>query len=335
MSTLQQFKSETEGVRNVATPPRLLAIPLNFFAITMGLAGLAGVWRLAGDLSHLPAWIGDALYVVTAGVFLLLIVAFAMKLLLTPKAVMAELTHPVLGPFCSLLPMSGMLLALGLQPYASRVALVLFLVFFIATVLLGGWMTGQWIVAKLDADTFHPGYFLPTVAGALVGADGAGHFGLIGLGWMSFGIGMMCWVVFGSIMLNRLFFRADLPPGLVPTLAIEMAPPVVAGNAYFTLTSGRMDSVAYVLAGYAVLMVLVQVRLVPLYVKTLFAPSFWALTFAYAAVASDAMRWITVEHPSGAIVLGSVLLAAITFLIAGMALRSLIALRQGTFLPAS
>ena len=104
MSTIQQFKSETEGVRNVATQPRLLAIPANFFAITMGLAGLAGVWRLAGDLYHLPASIGDALYVVTAGVFLLLIVAFAMKLVLTPKAVMAELTHPVLGPFYSLLP---------------------------------------------------------------------------------------------------------------------------------------------------------------------------------------------------------------------------------------
>ena len=85
MSTIQQFKSETEGVRNVATQPRLLAIPPNFFAITMGLAGLAGVWRLAGDLYHLPASIGDALYVVTAGVFLLLIVAFAMKLVLTPK----------------------------------------------------------------------------------------------------------------------------------------------------------------------------------------------------------------------------------------------------------
>jgi hypothetical protein len=37
----------------------------------------------------------------------------------------------------------------------------------------------------------------------------------------------------------------------------------------------------------------------------------------------------------GAIVLGSVLLAAITFLIGGIALRSLIALREGTFLPAS
>ena len=221
---LHLMNDQVCGWRGAAVQTPLLAIPPNFFAITMGLAGLAGVWRLAGDLYHLPASIGDALYVVTAGVFLLLIVAFAMKLVLTPKAVMAELTHPVLGPFYSLLPMSGMLLALGLEPYAYRVALVLFLVFFIATALLGGWMTGQWIVAKLDADTFHPGYFLPTVAGALVGAEGAGHFGLIGLGWMSFGIGMICWVVLGSIILNRLFFRPDLPPGLVPTLAIEMAP---------------------------------------------------------------------------------------------------------------
>jgi hypothetical protein len=47
------------------------------------------------------------------------------------------------------------------------------------------------------------------------------------------------------------------------------------------------------------------------------------------------MRWITLEHLTGGILLGSVLLAAITFLIGGIALRSLIALRQGTFLPAS
>lgn len=332
---MQQFKSETEGVKNVATQSRLLAIPLNFFAITMGLAGLAGVWRLAGELCHLLASIGDALYVIAAAVYLLLLIAFAMKLVLMPKVVMAELTHPVFGPFSSLLPLSGMVLALGLEPYAYQVALGLFLVFFITTILLGGWMTGQWIVAKLDAETVHPGYFLPTVAGALMGADGAGHFGLIGPGWMSFGIGMICWVVLGSIILNRLFFRPGLPPGLVPTLAIEIAPPVVAGNAYFTLTGGRIDILAYVLAGYAVLMVLVQLRLAPLYWKTPFAPSFWAFTFSYAAVASDAMRWLEFEHTTGGLFLGSVLLAAITLLIGSIAFRSLIALRQGTFLPAS
>jgi tellurite resistance protein len=336
MPAMQQFKCETEGARNIATQLRtLLAIPPSFFAITMGLAGFAGVWRLAGELYHLPAAIGVALYVVAAAVYLPLLVAFAMKLVLLPKAVMAELTHPVLGPFSSLLPMSGMLLALGLEPYAHLAALVLFLVFFITAVLLGGWMTGQWIVARLDAETFHSGYLLPTVAGALVGADRAGHFGMLGLGWMSFGIGIISWIVLGSITLNRLFFQSGLPAGLVPTLAIEMAPPVVAGNAYFTLTGGRIDLLACVLAGYAVLMVLVQVRLAPLYWRTPFAPSFWAFTFSYAAVASDAMRWIEFEHTTGEPILGFVLLAAITLLVGGIASRSLIALRQGTFLPAS
>jgi tellurite resistance protein len=78
-----------------------------------------------------------------------------------------------------------------------------------------------------------------------------------------------------------------------------------------------------------------QVRLVPLYWRTPFAPSFWAFTFSYAAVASDAMYWIASEHTTGGPVLGSVLLAAITLLIGIIAFRSLIAFRQGTFLPAS
>lgn len=334
MPAFQEFQRETGGISLIATSSRLLAIPPNFFAITMGLAGLAGVWRLAGVLYHLPPFIGNVLYVIAAAVYLLLLVMFAVKLILKPKTVMGELTHPILGPFYSLLPLSGMLLAVGLEAYAYRIALVLFVVFFITTILLGGWLTGQWIVAKLDADTFHPGYFLPTVAGALVGADGAGHFGLIGLGWMSFGIGMICWVVLGSIILNRLFFRPGLPAGLIPTLAIEIAPPVVAGNAYFTLTGGRIDTFAYILAGYAILMVLVQVRMAPLYWKTPFAPSFWAFTFSYASVASDAMRWIELEHIPGGLFLGCVLLAGITLLIGCIALRSLTALRQGTFLPA-
>src|SRR5256714_14240872 len=105
MSTIQQFKSETEGVRNVATQPRLLAIPPNFFAITMGLAGLAGVWRLAGDLYHLPAWIGDALYVVTAGGVLLFFCPFCLKLGLSPAGGGGGITPPpFLPPFFPPLP---------------------------------------------------------------------------------------------------------------------------------------------------------------------------------------------------------------------------------------
>jgi tellurite resistance protein len=252
---------------------------------------------------------------------------------LAPKTVLADLTDSAIGPFFSLLPIIGMLLAVGLDPYAFAAARLLFLVFFVATVLLGGWYMGQWIVAALDLHKFGPGYFLPTVAGGLLGADSAASFGLIELGWMSFGIGMIAWLILGPIILNRLYFRPDLPAALIPTLAIVIVPSVIAGNAYFVLTGGRIDLFAYVLAGYTVLMALVQLRLVPLYLKLHFTPGFWAFTFSYAATAVYALRWIHLKPFAEASMLGYIVLAAITLFIGGITLRSLVALRQGQFLP--
>src|SRR3977135_1197891 len=63
---------------------------------------------------------------------------------------------------------------------------------------------------------------------------------------MSFGIGIICWLLLGSILLNRLFFRPSLPAALVPTLAIEAAPPAVAGGAYYAITSGAEAAAASV-----------------------------------------------------------------------------------------
>ena len=152
---------------------------------------------------------------------------------------------------------------------------------------------------------------------------------------MSFGVGMICWMVLGSLILNRLFFRPTLPAALIPTLAIEVAPPVVAGNTYFFLTGGRVDLFAYILAGYAVLMALVQLRLAPVYLKLAFTPGFWGFTFSYAAAAGFALRWIGIAHPPASAFLGLAVLAGITLLIGGIAVRTLLALGQGKLLPAS
>lgn len=312
---------------------RLLAVPPNFFSISMGLAGLADAWRTANVLFGVPSFIGNVLYLITAVVFALLAGAVVTKLILRPGLLLAELRHQIAGPFYSLFPISGMLLTVGLGPHAYEVARALFLVFLVATFLFGGWITGRWISGPPGNDSIHPGYFLPTVAGGLIGGEGAADFGLNGLGWISFGIGILCWVLLGSLILNRLLVRPPLPAALVPTLAIEAAPPAVAGIAYSALSGGRIDMVAYALAGYALLMVLVQVRLFPMYRSLSFAPSFWAFTFSYSAIAIDAMRWIQAERTDGATVLGYAVLGAITLFIGGIAVRSLVALRRGQFLP--
>jgi tellurite resistance protein TehA-like permease len=83
----------------------------------------------------------------------------------------------------------------------------------------------------IDPDSVHPGYFLPTAAGGLIGANAAAQVHLHALAEASFGIGVICWVMLGSTILNRLFIRPALPSALVPTMAIELGIPAVAGLA--------------------------------------------------------------------------------------------------------
>jgi tellurite resistance protein len=139
-------------------------------------------------------------------------------------------------------------------------------------------------------------------------------------------------LLLGSILLNRLFFRPALPAALLPTLAIELAPPAVAGVAYFALGGRASSLLACVLGGYAVLMALVQLRLLPLYARLSFSPGFWAFTFSYAAAATDGLEWISQKKPAGATAYAIVIIAAITALIGVIAFRTVILLIRGELL---
>ncbi|WP_143728542.1 transporter [Micromonospora cremea] len=147
-------------------------------------------------------------------------------------------------------------------------------------------------------DKMHPGYFLPTVAGGLIAAAGAAALGQQRLAQALFGLGLICWLILGSIMLGRLFVRPVLPAPLTPTLAIEVAPAAVASLAYFALNGDRLDLFAVALGGYGPLMVLAQIRLLPVFLRLTFAPSTWAFTFSWAVVASAALHWIHAGRPA-------------------------------------
>jgi tellurite resistance protein len=250
-----------------------------------------------------------------------------------PRQIKDDLEDPVVAPFISLVPISAMLFSVGLIDYTFDAARVLVVFFLGVTIAAGGWMTGQWIVGDLDQDAMHPGYFLPTVAGGLVGAYAAAAVHLRAVSEASFGIGIICWFLLGSIALNRLFFRKNLPPALIPTMAIELAPPAVAGIAYIALTGNVNGPIPAVLAGYTVLMALVQLRLIPLYFKLSFGPSFWAFTFAYAAAATNALEWIDLKRPPGATAYSIITVILISAFIVAIAGRTIVAVRKGQFLP--
>lgn len=321
-------RARGEGSQPKTLWQEALALPPNFFSIPMGLTGLAGIWQFAGTFFHVPFQISGTLYLVTTLVYLLLCGAFVRKILFARQAAIADLTSPVLGPFNALLLISGMLLALGLEPSAHHVAQGIFLALLVMATLLGGWMVSRWMITRPDLHALHSGYYLPTVAVGLIGADGLTRFGLMGLAWAFFGAGVLCWLITGPIVLARLFTRPALPPRLIPTLAIEVAPAALAGNAYFSLTSGRIDIVAALFAGYAFLTFLVQLCLVPMYRRLPFAVTFWSFTFPFAALTGYALRWLHFGHFAGSALLTYALLAIITLLIGGIALRSLSVLKR-------
>ena len=267
-----------------------------------------------------------------------MLTAYALSVVRRPppwSAFRGDLLDPVAAPFASLAVIIPMLLAsLGLFPHAAGVGRVVTDVFIVLTVLLGGWFTGQWIYGSLDLDRFHPGYFLPTVAGGLIASGAAATVGQQRLAEVLFGLGVVCWIVLGSVIIGRLFFRPMLPPPLQPTLAIELAPAAVASLAWFAMHGPHVDQVAAFLGGYGLLMVLAQTRLFPAFRRLPFMPGTWAFTFSWAAVATVALVWLDDGRPLGYEVWQYVVIGVLSLFIGAIAVRTVIAIGRGNLLPA-
>jgi tellurite resistance protein len=79
-------------------------------------------------------------------------------------------------------------------------------------------------------------------------------------------------------------------------------------------------------------MALVQLRLVPVYLKLRFSPGFWAFAFSYAIAITCALEWITRANPPGAAAYAIAAITALTVFIGAIAIRTVIALVRGQFL---
>jgi tellurite resistance protein len=263
--------------------------------------------------------VADVLDVLDAALWLVLVGAYLAQ---GPRIILADLRDPVLSPFVAASALTAMLLAAALANDAFAAGRVLVVVFLAVTIATGGWLTGQWMTGGIQPDSVHPGYFLPTAAGGLIGASTAAQVHLHALAASSFGIGIISWVVLGSVIMNRLFTRPALPDALVPTMAIELGIPAVAGLAYFAVVGRTVNLVACVLGGYAVLMALVQLRLIPIYRRLSFTPGSWSFTFAYAAAAADALIWLAITKPPAATGYAVAVIALLTAFVSWIAFRT-------------
>jgi tellurite resistance protein len=296
-------------------------IPLNTFAIGFGLAGLADVWTFTGSALRLPPAIGQAFWAVAAIAWIWLVVAHATRGVRSENSLVSQLRNPVQGPIAALVPIVGMLISADVYPFAPTVARVLVILFIAAGGLFAAWLISTWMSGALPVEWIHGGYFLPTVAGGFIAATAAAETRMDVLAIGAFGVGVFFWLVMSTVILARLMFRPELPGPLVPTMAIFIAPPAVAGTAWFLVhpTAGEVE---YELAGLTVVMLLVQLALVPRYRKLTFSLGFWSFTFPFAAVGGYGIQWLTRLRPIGWQFLVIAITAGITALVFAIAVKS-------------
>jgi tellurite resistance protein len=320
-------KDQGPGRRRFAGP----RVPPNLFAIALGIAGLAEAWHAAGPVLGTPPEAPGALYVLDAALWLVLAGAYLAQ---GPAIILADLRDPVLSPFVSASALTAMILAAALATDAFTAGRVLVVIFLAVTAGIGAGLTGQWMTGGIELDSVHPGYLLPTAAGGLIGANAAAQVHLHTLAEASAGIGVISWILLGSMTFTRLFTRPPLPSALVPAMAIELGIPAVAGSAYFAVAGRTVTLVACALGGYTILMGLVQIRLIPLYRRLSFTPGFWSFTFAYAAAAADALIWLAITKPPGATGYAIAVIALLTAFVSWIAYRTVVLAVRGQLFPA-
>ena len=311
------------------------SIPAAFFGIAVGALAFANLWRVAIRVWHLPAEVGTVLTVAALVVWLVVLVAYGRKWFTHTADAQAEMQHPVQSSFTALGPVSSLLAAQLLQPYLPTVALALFGVAVVAQLALGVYLHGRLWQGGRKPELITPAIYLPTVAPSFVAGTAAAAFGFHQLGGLFFGAGVFSWLAIESLILHRAAVHEPLPEALRPILGVQLAPPVVGGVTYLSLTQGAPDLFALILLGYGLYQALLLLRLLPWIRQQAFVPGYWAFSFGVAALPTMALRMLERGATGPLEWAAPVLFIAANVIIGILAVKTLGLLAQGKLIPAA
>ena len=265
------------------TPGRLAHLPVSIFSTVMGLSGFAIAWQRA----HLALGASDLVWKFIAGfataLFVGLLATYGFKLVRYFPEVTAEWKHPVRVSFFPTISISLLLLAVVWMEQFPKIGFLLLI--FGASIHLAFTVTilSSWMYhTHYDIKHANPGWFIPVVGNLFVPIVAA-RFGLTEIAWFFFSIGIVFWIVMMTIVIYRIVFHDPIPPKLLPTLFILIAPPAVGFIAYSALTPevDGLSRVLYYTGLFTTIMLGANFRR---FLKAGFFISSWAYSFPLAAM---------------------------------------------------
>lgn len=305
--------------------------PASFFGMPLGTIGLGLAWRSATRLWPVPPAVAEVILAAGVLMWAVLAVFYAAKWAWARAEALTELEHPVQCCFVGLGPVTTSLAALAAMPYSRTVTVALFAVGAAGTLAFALFRTGRLWMGGREVAATTAVLYLPAVAGGFVIATAASLLGWREWGQLAFGAGMFSWLAIESVLLHRLYTGPPLPAPLRPTLGIQLAPPSVGVLAYLNVGGGRPDIFAQALVGYALLQVLLLLRLARWIRAQPFAPSYWAFSLGAAALAGACVRLAAAGAPVERTLAVPVFIA-VNVLFAWLAIRTADLLARGRLL---
>jgi len=270
---------------------RFPLVPAIFFGMVLGVGGLGNAWRVAAPLWGLPGNIGEALCVLAIAIWATWTILYAIKWLSMREAAFREITDPTLQFIFILVPMGAMIASLCARPYAPDAAWWMFAAGAAGTFAFAVWTTGVVWQGARPIETTTPAIYMPNGGGALVIAMASGVFGHPDIAWPMFGVGVISWLIWESLVLHRLCTE-PMPVTLRSTFGIHLTPSAVAAASYLAIADGPPDRIAQMLIGYGLLQALVLLRLWRWLAAQPFGPATWAYTFGVAALAISTATFV-------------------------------------------
>ncbi len=263
----------------MTTDLRLKNFPVSFYSITLGLAGFTVAWQKAEHLLKWDFGLSSILFVIVLTLFALTTIIYLIKCLKFPQEVKKEFNDPVKINFYPIIAKVLLLISITFfNIHSIQFSRIFWILGVIAQLtftltILSFWMHKD----KFELKHISPAIFMPIVGNVLIPIAGV-YLYSPEISWFFFSIGLTFWLIFTTIVLNRVMFHQPLKEKLMPTFFILMAPPAVAFIAYVQLT-GNIDIPARILYYFAMFIFILLLVQVKYFSKVKFYLSSWAYSF--------------------------------------------------------
>jgi tellurite resistance protein len=273
---------------------------LGYYGLALGFGGLGGVWHSAAVFGA-PNIVAVTFDLVCLAAWTVITAAYLWEGGAVPRALVADLREPEHGFAIAYIPVIPLLLCRA-APFGSAGR-------YLDLALLAGWalvtaaLMAHWITSPIERHIIHPGFSLPVVAGPFIASISLHANGWNQLAEGMFFLGTFFWLKFATLITSRLMTEKQLSDRRFPTLAVMMVPPATGSIAWFALHDNRATTVGIGLATVLAMMTLIQLFILPDYLRLPFTMSSWAFSFPVAATANTVAHWaIAAPGPaSGAI----------------------------------